>query len=60
MTFDRKKESKLLESLEDEDLLLDFHDMSDFSNKINFFLKRKCKGKNVPLHFSNKLSAFMS
>lgn len=41
MTFDRKKEAKRLERFTDEDLLLDFHNFDEFSQKINFYLKRK-------------------
>lgn len=41
MTFDRKKEAFRLETLSDEDLLLDFHNFDDFSRKVNFYLKRK-------------------
>lgn len=40
MTFDRKKEARKLESLTPTDLLLDFHNIGDFSKKINFYLKR--------------------
>lgn len=41
LTFDRKKEAKRLESLEDEDLLLDFHSVDEFIKKIRFYIKRK-------------------
>ena len=41
MTFDRKKEAHRNEFLENEDLLLDFHNFEEFQRKINFYLKRK-------------------
>lgn len=43
MTFDRKKEAYRLERLIDEDLLLDFHNMNEFNEKINFLLGREIK-----------------
>ena len=41
ITFDKKKESYILESLETEDLILDFHNFKEFNQKINFYLKRE-------------------
>lgn len=41
LTFDKLKESKYLEELRDEDLLLDFHSRDEFNEKINFYVKRK-------------------
>lgn len=43
MTFDRKKEAKSLETLNDYDLLLDFHNFEEFTKKLNFFLKKKIR-----------------
>lgn len=45
MTFDRKKEAYRLEQLADEDLLLDFHNMDEFNDKLNFLLNREIKKK---------------
>ena len=47
LTFDEKKEAKLLESLEDEDLLLDFHSVDEFIEKIKFYIKRKISHPNI-------------
>ena len=47
LTFDRKKEAKRLESLEDEDLLLDFHNVDEFINKIRFYINRKINLPNI-------------
>lgn len=41
LTFDRKKEAELLESLQDEDLLLDFHNLEEFREKIKYFIKKR-------------------
>ena len=43
MTFDRKKEAKRLETLNDYDLLLDFHNFEEFTKKLNFFLKKQVR-----------------
>lgn len=43
ITFDKKKEAYQLETLTQEDLLLDFHNFEEFNTKINHFLKRKIK-----------------
>lgn len=40
MTFDRKKEARRLEGFTSVDFLLDFHNFDEFSQKINFYLKR--------------------
>ena len=39
LTFDRKKEAKRLEKLDDIDLLMDFHNQEEFQTKIRYFLK---------------------
>lgn len=41
LTFDEIKEASYIEKLESFDLLLDFHNPKEFSEKINFYLKRK-------------------
>ncbi len=43
MTFDRKKEARDLETLQNYDLLLDFHNFEEFQRKINYHLKRNIK-----------------
>ena len=40
LTFDKKKEAKRLERLDDIDLLMDFHDLDEFSAKIKYFFKK--------------------
>ena len=40
LTFDRKKEAKRLEKLDDIDLLMDFHNLEEFSAKIKYFFKK--------------------
>lgn len=55
MTFDRKKESFRLEKLTDEDLLLDFHNIKDFIDKINFYLRKEMR-TIVSDSFYDKLS----
>ena len=40
MTFNRKKEARRLETLTDNDLLLDFKDINDFKEKINYLFKK--------------------
>lgn len=47
LTFDRKKEADRLESLEDEDLLLDFHSIQEFIDKIKFYIKKNTSRKNI-------------
>lgn len=41
MTFDRLKEAKRLEKLNDIDLLLDFHDLHEFEKKLTYYLKKE-------------------
>ena len=41
LTFDRLKEAKKLEKLNDLDLLLDFHNLEDFEKKIAYYLKKE-------------------
>ena len=41
LTFDRLKEAKKLEKLNDLDLLLDFHNLDEFKKKISYFLKKE-------------------
>lgn len=43
MTFDKIKEAYRLERLEIVELLLDFHHFKEFSDKINYYLKREIK-----------------
>lgn len=38
-TFDRRKESQRLETLQDYDLLLDFHSIDEFNQKIRYYFK---------------------
>lgn len=54
LTFDRKKESENLEGLTPEDLLLDFHNFKEFSNKINYFFKKEIK-KSTKTNMSKKI-----
>lgn len=53
MTFERMKESKSLEKMSDIDLLLDFHDFSEFLDKINFYIKRKINKKYYSRYLQN-------
>ena len=55
LTFDRKKEAKRLESLEDEDLLLDFHSVDEFIKKIQFYIKRKINHPNIDAYSIEQL-----
>ena len=41
MTFDRLKEAKNLEKLNDYDLLLDFHNLPEFERKLAYLLRRE-------------------
>ena len=41
LTFDRLKEAKKLEKLNDLDLLLDFHNLNEFEKKITYYLKKE-------------------
>ena len=43
MTFDRLKEARNLEKLNDYDLLLDFHNLAEFEKKLTYFLKQETK-----------------
>lgn len=43
MTFARIKEAQRLETLQDYDLLLDFHNFEEFTQKLNFFLKKQVR-----------------
>ena len=45
LTFDRKKEAKRLEKLDDIDLLMDYHNLMEFQTKIKYFFK---KGSSYP------------
>ena len=40
LTFDRKKEAKRLEKLDDIDLLMDYHNLDEFQDKIKYFFKK--------------------
>ena len=40
LTFDRKKEAARLETLEDQDLLFDFHNYDDFNKKLQYYFKK--------------------
>ena len=55
MTFNRKKEAKRLETLTDDDLLLDFNNLEDFQEKINFYLRRKVKNSIGKKSYQEKL-----
>ena len=57
MTFDRKKEAKRLESLEDEDLLLDFHSIEEFTKKIKYYIKHKISHPHINTEIEEKLRA---
>ena len=47
MTFDRKKEARRLERLEDIDLLMDFHDVDEFIEKIKYFIKMRISKEKI-------------
>lgn len=47
LTFDRKKEAKRLEKLDDTDLLLDFHNLDEFKEKIKYFIKKGISHPNI-------------
>lgn len=50
MTFDHKKEADRLEELRDEDLLMDFHNRDELSNKVSYYIKRKIsRQKNIKI-----------
>lgn len=59
MTFDRKKEARRLEFLNNFDILLDFHNFEEFQNKINFYLKRKINEKRYYSENDNIQIAYM-
>ena len=40
LTFDRKKEAQHMETLEDQDLLFDFHNPDEFSKKMKYYFKK--------------------
>lgn len=46
-TFDKRKEHHWIERLEKEDLLLDFHNIEEFKEKINHYLKRKINNSST-------------
>ncbi len=56
LTFDEKKEAKRLETLEDEDLLLDFHSTNEFIEKIKFYIKRKVSHPNMDANSIEQLT----
>ncbi len=41
MTFDRLKEARLLEKLNDIDLLYDFHNLDEFEKKLSYYIKKE-------------------
>ena len=43
LTFEQKKGSKRLESLDDIDLILDFNSKGDFTKKINYYIKKEIR-----------------
>ena len=43
LTFEQKKGSKRLESLDDIDLILDFSSKEDFNKKINYYIKKEIR-----------------
>ena len=43
LTFEQKKGSKRLESLDDIDLILDFNSKGDFNKKINYYIKKEIR-----------------
>lgn len=59
MTFDRKKEARRLERLNNIDLLFDFHNFTEFSQKIDYLIKKIGK-ENIfyktdnPINYSYK------
>lgn len=60
MTFDKKKESKRLETLHKEDLLLDFHNFDEFLEKINYYLKRKINSSHRKEHISKIIDSYQN
>ena len=55
LTFDRKKEAKRLEKLSDEDLLLDFHNVDEFVDKIKFFIKKRISHPKIEAPLEEEL-----
>ena len=55
MTFNRKKEAKRLEQLTYDDLLLDFNNLKEFKEKINFYLRRNIKKSLSTKTYQEKL-----
>ena len=47
LTFDRKKEARRLEALEDIDLLMDFHNVDEFMTKIKYFIKMRTSKEKI-------------
>ena len=54
LTFQRKKELSKLETLEKEDLLLDFNNFDDFNDKINYYLRREINNSHK-LKYKDKI-----
>ena len=48
LTFDETKEGRHIEKLESFDLLLDFHNPKEFSEKINFYIKNEIHSNKRP------------
>lgn len=46
-TFDRRKESSRLETLEDHDLLFDFHNPDEFIKKMQYYFKKHSSLPNI-------------
>ena len=55
LTFDRKKEAKRLEKLDDIDLLMDYHNMEEFRDKIKYFIKKGISHPNIDSISEEKL-----
>lgn len=57
MTFNRKKEAKRLERLNNEDLLLDFHNFEEFNEKLNYYLTSKYRSvKSISLNTTKRIN----
>lgn len=58
ITFDTKKEARRLEKLTEYDLLLDFHNIKEYSEKINYYLKREIHKSQEKNHKTKIIKAY--
>lgn len=55
LTFDRKKEESHLEKISTYDYLLDFHNLEEFIEKINVYLRKLINKKSSPTEYKKKV-----